>query len=154
MDGVTHARASAALAATGGIVVTAITGDLKAGASFACGCALGVMMTPDLDQEGIGKGEWKLIQASLGVGFLWVWLWYPYARAIKHRSFLSHAPLVGTAGRLIYLLCLPTALWLAGKISLEWIPIWICLWAIAGLVVSDIGHWVLDFCVHRKSNKY
>lgn len=37
----------------------------------------------------------------------WGWLafiWWPYSRLIKHRSFWSHGPLVGTTVRLLYLL--------------------------------------------------
>jgi uncharacterized metal-binding protein len=36
--------------------------------------------------------------------YLWVALWWPYAKLIPHRSFCSHGPLVGTAGRLLWLL--------------------------------------------------
>ena len=30
-------------------------------------------------------------------------LWWPYRRLLSHRSLLSHSPLLGTTGRLVYL---------------------------------------------------
>jgi uncharacterized metal-binding protein len=30
-------------------------------------------------------------------------LWWPYRRVLSHRSAISHTPLVGSAGRLVYL---------------------------------------------------
>jgi uncharacterized metal-binding protein len=31
------------------------------------------------------------------------WLWLPYQKSVRHRSFLSHGPVIGTAVRLLYL---------------------------------------------------
>jgi len=60
-----------------------------------CGAFLfaGLMFGPDLD---ISSRQFKR----------WGWLkciWIPYQKSMRHRSFLSHGPGVGTVLRLIYL---------------------------------------------------
>ena len=38
----------------------------------------------------------------------WGWLrciWLPYQKSLRHRSFLSHGPIIGTTLRVIYLCC-------------------------------------------------
>ena len=32
------------------------------------------------------------------------WLWWPYRRLVRHRGWLSHTPLLGSASRLLLLL--------------------------------------------------
>ncbi|MHC5830118.1 MAG: metal-binding protein, partial [Nostoc sp.] len=34
------------------------------------------------------------------------WIWLPYQKSLRHRSFLSHGPIIGTILRVIYLGCL------------------------------------------------
>ena len=57
--------------------------------------------------------------------------------ALRHRSFLSHFPGLGTAGRVLYALGIPAAVALA----LGWRPgmlfAWYFGWWCAGLLVSD-----------------
>ncbi len=54
----------------------------------------GLMFGPDLDiQRSYHIQRW---------GWLG-WLWLPYQKSLRHRSFLSHGPLIGTAVRVIYL---------------------------------------------------
>jgi uncharacterized metal-binding protein len=102
------------------------------------------MLTPDLDQERISSSEYTLVKWTLGLGFLWMMVWYPYARLCKHRSPLSHWPLIGTAGRLLYI-----GLVVATAVALGWeaprLPLESVLWAIGGLVLSDTMHWLLDW---------
>lgn len=53
----------------------------------------GLMFGGDLDTRSHQYHRW------LGLR----WLWIPYRRALRHRSFWSHGPIVGTTFRLIYL---------------------------------------------------
>ncbi|MBM3120496.1 MAG: hypothetical protein FJ006_13300, partial [Chloroflexi bacterium] len=70
---------------------------------------------------------------------------------VKHRAAFSHAPILGTAGRLFYL-ALPVlvASWLTGNWG-WWatLPDWIQQGAwevVIGLSFSDVIHWFLDGC--------
>lgn len=57
----------------------------------------GFMLGPDLDIHSIQYKRWGPIR----------WIWLPYQKALKHRSRLSHGPIIGTALRVVYL-----AVWL------------------------------------------
>lgn len=73
----------------------------------------GLMFGGDLDTRSLQYQRW-----------LWLrWLWIPYRRALRHRSFWSHGPIVGTTVRLVYL-----GVWILG------------LGAIAGYVLHLLGH--------------
>ena len=65
------------------------------GVAVAAGAFLigGLWLSPDLDTRSRATQRW----GPLG------WLWWPYRRGLSHRSLFSHSPLIGTAGRLIYL---------------------------------------------------
>ena len=58
----------------------------------------GFMLGPDLDIHSIQYKRWGPIR----------WIWLPYQKALKHRSQLSHGPIIGTALRVVYL-----AVWVA-----------------------------------------
>ncbi|MEL7225148.1 MAG: metal-binding protein [Cyanobacteria bacterium P01_D01_bin.36] len=64
-------------------------------ASFLVG---GLMLGPDLDIHSVQYTRWGPLR----------WIWLPYQIAIKHRSPISHGPIIGTALRVIYL-----SFWLA-----------------------------------------
>jgi uncharacterized metal-binding protein len=53
----------------------------------------GLMLGPDLDIRSIQYRRWGPIKV----------IWLPYRMMLKHRSMLSHGPIVGTALRVIYL---------------------------------------------------
>ena len=53
----------------------------------------GFMLGPDLDIHSIQYRRWGPLR----------WMWLPYQKALKHRSRLSHGPVIGTALRVIYL---------------------------------------------------
>ncbi len=53
----------------------------------------GLMFGPDLDVRSVQSKRW---------GWLG-WIWRPYRNHLRHRSWLSHGPLAGTLGRLLYL---------------------------------------------------
>jgi uncharacterized metal-binding protein len=65
----------------------------------------GLLLSPDLDTRSNPSQRW----GPLGL------LWWPYRKLLRHRSLLSHSPLLGTAIRLAYLalLCLGLSLLLA-----------------------------------------
>ena len=66
------------------------TGLACAAAAFLLG---GLWLSPDLDIRSNPTRRWGPLR----------WLWWPYRRLLVHRSLLSHGPLIGSAGRLLYL---------------------------------------------------
>jgi len=53
----------------------------------------GLMFGPDLDIYSRQFQRWGFLR----------WIWLPYQRSLRHRSFLSHGPIIGTTLRVIYL---------------------------------------------------
>lgn len=66
---------------------------LSGGLAFLVG---GLWLSPDLDTRSNPLRRWGPLQL----------LWWPYRTLLRHRSLLSHSPLLGTAGRLLYLTAL------------------------------------------------
>ena len=60
-----------------------------AGASFSFS---GFMFGPDLDIRSKQYFRWGLLRI----------LWLPYQEIVPHRSWLSHGPIIGTLGRMLY----------------------------------------------------
>lgn len=142
--GVQHAAASLVLSPVTGLGVYAMTHNAQYAAIAAAACVAGIALTPDLDQEGLSKFEYKLIRYTLGIGFLWPAFWGLYSVLIPHRSPLSHWPLLGTSLRLCYMLILlyiipglrPGVL---NAVGADWFA-----YAVLGLLISDIAHWIMD----------
>ena len=65
-------------------------GSVSAGLAFLVG---GLWLSPDLDTRSNPTRRWGPLRL----------LWWPYRRLLRHRSLVSHSPLLGTAGRLLYL---------------------------------------------------
>lgn len=103
--------------------------SLAAAAQISAGCALGTIVTPDLDLV-------NPLDRVPVLGWLYGAYWFGYRAAIPHRDRYSHAPIVGTLGRALYLLPLWFALWLVTGLGPGWI--------IAGLAVADTTHTFLD----------
>ena len=144
-----HARASLFAAIPTGITIGVATGDACAGIAATTGCLAGILLTPDLDQIGISKSEWALVRRLGPIGFLWMAFWALYARLLPHRHWLSHAPVIGTLGRLAYLAVPSVVLWLVLGCPGIHLPPWgpnALLGGIAGLIVSDTLHWFFDRC--------
>jgi uncharacterized metal-binding protein len=122
------------------------------------GCFLfsGLMFGPDLDiQRSYHFQRWGWLR----------WLWLPYQKSVRHRSFLSHGPIIGTAVRVLYLsvwviiLATPVAViargvwevdWSLSQLarmilrslsqhSTEWLAIFI------GLELGAMGHYLSDW---------
>ncbi len=145
-SGQTHAACTLALSALSFGAIQGTLADPLIASACALGCLSGVFITPDLDQQTRSMSESLLIRRTFGLGYLWLLLWFPYAKLIKHRSPLSHFPVLGTAGRLFYM-----ALWLAIpayfgiRLTAPSPEIWPLLgWGALGLALSDFGHWIFD----------
>jgi uncharacterized metal-binding protein len=67
-----------------------LTGVASAAGGFLVG---GLWLSPDLDTRSQPTRRWGPLAL----------LWLPYRRLLRHRSLLSHSPVIGTAGRLVYL---------------------------------------------------
>jgi uncharacterized metal-binding protein len=65
----------------------------------------GLMFGPDLDIHSRQYLRWGWFR----------WLWRPYQRSIRHRSPLSHGPIIGTVVRILYV-----GLWLGCMSLLYW----------------------------------
>jgi uncharacterized metal-binding protein len=78
------------------------TGMAVASLSFLAG---GLLLSPDLDTRSNPTRRWGPLR----------WLWWPYRRLLSHRSLVSHTPLIGTAGRLLYLALVLLGLCLIGR---------------------------------------
>lgn len=79
-----------------------LSGVAVAGVSFLIG---GLLLSPDLDTRSNASRRWGVLTL----------LWWPYRRLLSHRSLVSHAPVLGSAGRLSYLLVLLLGLCLLGR---------------------------------------
>jgi hypothetical protein len=114
----------------------------------AVGVLSGVIMSPDLDCRDGYYGLY-VIRKTPKIGkvlvFIWRALWYPYGLIIPHRSWISHAPVIGTMLRVIYLMLW---IWLFGAIfghgkapdtpgGLFYPWLW-------GLMAADILHFIED----------
>jgi len=125
------------------------------GARAGVACILGVLFTlavnPDL---GLLESSFKSKLRNKRRLFLWWLLWYPYSTSLPHRHYLSHAPIIGTLGRLLYLLFFASfvfaVLFTAEIIPPENVfymtdfPRWFMAWFIGGMAISDTFHWLLD----------
>ncbi len=80
-------------------VVTLLSGMLAQSSSVALAVGgaflfAGLMFSGDLDTRSHQYNRW-----------LWLrWIWLPYRRLCKHRSMWSHGPILGTCGRVLYLI--------------------------------------------------
>ena len=93
-SGRSHDRATGLLAIPFGLLWWPALGPWGfaiAGSAFLLG---GLWLSPDLDVLSRPSRRW----GPLGL------LWWPYRRLLRHRSLLSHSPLLGSGLRLLWLL--------------------------------------------------
>ena len=98
-SGLAHDRATGLLALPFGLLwwpQQGVAAAMAAGLAFLIG---GLLLSPDLDTHSRPTARWGALRV----------LWWPYRRLLRHRSLLSHCPLLGTAGRLTYLACVVLA---------------------------------------------
>jgi uncharacterized metal-binding protein len=76
----------------------------------------GLMFGPDLDIYSVQYQRWGWLR----------WLWLPYQKSLRHRSLLSHGPIIGTALRVVYLAlaALIVAMLVAIVVQLIWHQTW------------------------------
>ncbi len=159
-SGTTHATIS--VAATPFVFYTALeaTSSVPLALCAAVGCGVvGILLTPDLDQETRGWAENKLLRnrniVVAFIGGIHYAIWYPYGKLIPHRHFLSHLPVVGTALRLAYLATVILFFYWIAVAGLQWdMPLpsfdsvkWYVGAVVYGLAVSDTLHWAADVIV-------
>jgi len=104
-SGRAHDRATRLLALPFGLVWwpwLGWAGAVTAATAFLVG---GLLLSPDLDTRSNAIRRWGPLRL----------VWWPYRRLIVHRSVLSHSPLLGMAGRLLYLATVVLALCLVGQ---------------------------------------
>lgn len=133
-SGRAHATASLALAPVTWIGVGWATGSFVAGLAAGLGCVAGVLFSPDLDVDSKTVSE-TVLPGAIGTLF-YVW-WLPYALCVRHRSWVSHAPVVGTLIRIAY------GFWWFLFVDVTWF--WRLGWVWVGLAISDLAHWVMDY---------
>ncbi len=97
----------------------------------------GWYLSPDLDLKSLPWKRWGLLK----------FIWIPYQKFIPHRSPLSHAPVLGSAIRLLYLGALVSPLWaiFPGLQQIQWAIGWgeaIAFWV--GVELSALNHLLLD----------
>ncbi len=105
-----------------------------AGASHFLG---GYWLSPDLDIKSRPFLRWSVLR----------FIWIPYQRCIRHRSPLSHAPVLGSAIRLLYLVAWvsPLVLVFPGLRQIQWVMDWgKAIAFLAGVELSALNHLLLD----------
>lgn len=145
-SGKVHAKHSVLLALPAAFAINAALCLVAAGgAAIGCGL-LGQVLSPDLDQQNLTRSEWIVLRRLGPLGGLFVAFWWPYAWLIPHRHWASHFPIVGTAGRVAYLLILPALYcwWKCPALSFPPLCAQILTGAFIGLCVSDTAHWIAD----------
>ncbi|ARV61756.1 metal-binding protein [Nostocales cyanobacterium HT-58-2] len=98
----------------------------------------GLMFGPDLDIYSRHYQRWGFLR----------FIWLPYQKSLRHRSFLSHGPIIGTTLRAVYLgslvaIAAVVALFVVQKlwnVQLNW-------QTTAGSVTSMLNHYSTEFLV-------
>jgi len=141
--GRSHDRATQLLALPFGLLWTpwlGWPGLAVAACAFLVG---GLWLSPDLDTRSLSTRRWGPLRV----------LWWPYRHLIRHRSILSHSPLLGTLLRLLYLALIAFAVLVAmlavSGPSLDQVVNWLLkLWhdhpgrVVAGLVGVEASSWL------------
>jgi uncharacterized metal-binding protein len=96
----------------------------------------GYWLSPDLDIKSRPFLRWGILR----------FIWLPYQRFIPHRSPLSHAPVLGSVIRLLYLVVFLSPLWLfPGWQQIQWAIGWgEAIAFLVGVELSALNHLVLD----------
>ncbi len=97
----------------------------------------GMFLSPDLDTLSKPFKRWGVFKI----------IWIPYQKMIPHRSPLSHAPILGSTIRSIYLAALLLPLWFIfpGLRQVEWMITWEKVIAfLVGVELSALNYLLLD----------
>jgi uncharacterized metal-binding protein len=143
--GVRHKTASKRGAIVLFTAVAITTGEPGLGALAGWGCLFGIVCSPDLDIPEVTISERVMVDLFGKAGWLWFYYWLPYGLLFRHRHMLSHAPVLGTAVRLIWLLWIPFLLGVWNGIRFDQLPVEVLIAFVGGLAFSDLLHWAMDF---------
>jgi uncharacterized metal-binding protein len=149
MKGTQHDPASSAAFPLAAYLLFSATQDATQALAGCAGYIFGaVLLTPDLDTRSSCLSRWKR-------WFRLAWIWAPYRKLFKHRG-ISHAIVLGTASRVLYLGAIATLVYyLTFLISEQFkfsLPARAQLWyyryylgmAIAGIELSAWVHYLCD----------
>ncbi|MBV9385840.1 MAG: metal-binding protein [Chroococcidiopsidaceae cyanobacterium CP_BM_ER_R8_30] len=92
----------------------------------------GLMFGPDLDLYSVQYKRWGWMR----------WIWLPYQKLLRHRSLLSHGPIIGTTLRVLYL-----AIWLGIIVGIT-TSVWCMQWKwqmLAQSTVRSLTHHSTDW---------
>lgn len=147
-SGRVHSFSTGVLSCLLGYGAYTVGAPVQHAAAAGLGALAGILLSPDLDvNSGSISDHHARELGGCWFGLLWALLWKPYRYLMPHRSGLSHFPLVGTAGRLLYLGgAVYLLLWLCHvtvNLSLPALPGW-APYAAGGLALSDLLHYILD----------
>lgn len=101
----------------------------------------GLMFGPDLDIYSRQFQRWGFLR----------WIWLPYQKSLRHRSFLSHGPIIGTTLRVVYIttfLAMVGILVLVvfaklGNVALNWGEFWGNVGKIISIYYGEFFAWFL-----------
>lgn len=99
-SGIVHRNASLMLAV--GFVAGGVLFQDANWAHYSVGAMIGVMVSPDWDVDRGFIGDMYVRRLGSIAEFVWDSFLYVYRRSIKHGSPVSHWPILGTLGRIIY----------------------------------------------------
>lgn len=111
----------------------------------AVGFAITLKVNPDLDLA-------TRFPKKQPAKWLWWAIWFPYAKLFGHRSFWSHAPIIGTALRVAYVLIYVTIL--AEILGVDIYGSQSLYWILYGMALSDVAHGLLDVSVSFVKENY
>lgn len=138
-----HNQALCLIAPVAALSLGASTFDIDAAALVGLGVMSGIWLTPDLDIDDPVSSHWIVgVWFGRGPRALWRILWWPYGKAIPHRSYVSHTPVISTLFRLLYL-HIALQLLTVGRFHFLSTNIYLWWWII-GLILADFTHWALD----------
>jgi uncharacterized metal-binding protein len=155
-SGKAHATASAFLTLPAALLAVGLGGDWFDATACAVGAFAGILLSPDLDVDNPILSNYFMSKylGCLG-GAAWFAFWRPYAWFIPHRSPFSHWPVLGTLGRLLYMVLLSAPIWFLITLFLfgsgESLPTPSPAlqqglgWAVLGLMLSDTAHYAMDY---------
>ena len=148
-NGRVHAGDCLLIGILGGIIAESRGVPLLVCVAYGVGALAGILLSPDLDQDGLTNSETVVFRRSRILGHTFFIYWYLYAIVIKHRSPWSHFPILGTVVRVAYL----SPLWwlLFIKVGLP-IP-YLAIPALIGLAVADLLHWLRDGMLFKKKRR-
>jgi uncharacterized metal-binding protein len=139
-----HVHNIATSIAGGAVFAVAVVNHSYDLAAVAAGIATGLLLSPDLDERHGSVSNTNFRQIARPLAGIWRLIWWVYARLIPcHRHWLSHAPVIGTLGRLLYLSPWMILPYLVFNFPPEWSWPYLAL-AAAGLGLSDLLHWLMD----------